>query len=176
KEGKVYGRDAGLREERQHRAGEALTQCAVKDRDCLRRAARHRVDDRATLGRRVRLLPKRDELDASRAVVQPHERRRNAIERCARHDPDGESRHRRTGGGSPTTGRTNPLADSSRRRASFASTLRRAMTIASFTLPVAPAIARRASSRDTPQTSITIRSPRSCSFALSATKSTIRLP
>jgi len=60
--------------------------------------------------------------------------------------------------------------------ASFASTLRRAITIATFTLPLARSIAWRASSRETPHTSITMRSPRSWSFALNATRSTIRFP
>src|SRR5437667_3539674 len=155
----------------------------MQKRDVLGRAPRHRVDDRPALGRAVGLLPECDEV---RGVVrEPHQRGRDAVERSARHHAQRERvAHRPAarggggggGGGSPTTNRNRPPACSSSRRPSAAPTFLRTITIASFTLPSAPAIAVRASSRLTPHTSITIRSPRSCSFWLSATRSTIRLP
>src|SRR2546428_6310916 len=142
----------------------------MKERDVLGRAPRHRIDDCATLGRGIRLLTKGDELGPPPTLLQPHQRRRNPVERRARHDADGQHfTHRDTAGGSPTTGRTNPLAASSRRRAPAASTFRRAITIASLTLPPARLFTSRAPPPLPPPHPIPIPPPPSCSFPLTAT-------
>src|SRR3989442_10449014 len=90
----------------------------MKERDVLGRAPRHRIDDCATLGRGIRLLTKGDELGPPPTLLQPHQRRRNPVERRARHDADGQHfTHRDTAGGTPTTSRTKPLAPPRRRPA-----------------------------------------------------------
>jgi hypothetical protein len=122
------------------------------------------------LGGGVRLLAKR-ELDAVACAPTPSNPIERRAERLQQRPVIGV-----TTGGSPTTGRTKPPAASSSRRASAAVTPRRAMTIASFTLPSARSIAARASSRLTPVHSITMRWPRSFSLSLNAIRSTIRLP
>src|SRR3989475_607864 len=174
----VPRRRAAAREELQDRAREAFAQRDVEQRQVLRAAARDRLDDLSALRRTVWLLAERDELGAERIVGEANQRGRDAVERRARHHPDGETaRHReRTGGGSPTARRTNPPACSSSRPASSLPTRCFTITMASFTLPAAASIARRAAGRSTPPTSMTMRSPRSRSLSLTAIKSTIRLP
>jgi len=108
-------------------------------------------------------------------LSRPH--RTSAVEFPSSDVPDRPHRqcHRPSGGGSPTTGRTNPSAFSSRRRASphpLASSHHDRELHAP--LGAVDRLARFVT-RD-PPTSITMRSPRSCSFALKAIRSTIRFP
>src|SRR5438445_487305 len=177
-ERQVARTDVRGREQLQHGARESLGQRDVQDGELLRAATRDRLDDLAALGRRVGFLAERDQRRGGRPFGQPHERRRDPIERCARHQADGEAlaHARGTGGGSPTARRTNPPACSSRRLASSFPTPAASITIASFTLPPAAVIAARAWSRSTPQHSMTMRWPRSRSLSLVAIRSTIRLP
>src|SRR5262249_13562046 len=162
-------------EELQHRAGEALPQRHVQDRQLLRPTAGDGVDDLTPLGRCVGLLMKRDEAGLRGIALQTHQRRRHAVERRSRHHPDAEG-GQCAGGGSPIALRTNPPARSSNTTAASFSTRALTITIASFTDPPAAAIAARARSRSTAQASITMRSPRSRSFSLHAMRSTMRLP
>src|ERR1041385_2009714 len=75
-EREIFGGDASLREQAQDRAGKPLAERDVQERDVLRRAARHRVDDRASFGGAVCFLPKCHEL--RRVLREPHQRRRDA--------------------------------------------------------------------------------------------------
>src|SRR2546422_2455844 len=145
-EGHVARGDLGLGQELQHRAGEAFSQGNVQQSQILRAAARDRLDDLPALRRRVGILAERDELCVEGLLGEAHERRRDAVQRRARHDADGECRGHagETGGGSPAALRTNPPASARRRSASAFRTPRRAITIASFTLPPAASIAPRA--------------------------------
>src|SRR3954467_123134 len=94
-------------------------------------AARDRIDDRAALAGGIRLLAKGHQLRI--ATAEPHQRRRNAVQRRPRHDSDSECfGHDDTRGGSPTTGRTNPPAASSSCFASATLTPRRTITMASL--------------------------------------------
>src|SRR2546426_5190423 len=175
-------RDPGAGEQLEHGAGEALPQRDMQHREVARAPARDAVDDGPALRCRVRLLAERDELRSEGVVREPHQCRRDAVERGARHQPHGEAaRHRRprawvTGGGSPTARRTNPPACCSKRSASAFAMPFLTITIASLAEPPAASIAARAASRSTSQHSITMRSPRSRSLSLQAIRSTIRLP
>src|SRR5919201_4152883 len=100
------------REQRQHGGSKAFAQRDMKKRKILWRAARNAIDDRAPLGRGVRLLTKRDQLGRGkrrRVLPQAYQRGRYAVERSTGHDADRERvGHERdvTGGGFPTTCRT----------------------------------------------------------------------
>ena len=114
-EREIARRDARLREQRQHRAREPLSERDVEQRQVFGGGARHGVDDRAALGRAVALLAERHQRGARRERVgaEAHQRRRDPVERRPRHQADGQDLAHLTAGGSPTTGRTNPPAASS---------------------------------------------------------------
>src|SRR3989449_6758643 len=105
----------------------------------LRAATGDRLDDLPPLRRRVGILAERDELCVEGLLGEPHERRRNAVERRARHQTDREGRGHdgETGGGSPPPLRTNPPAPARRPSAPAFRTPPRPLTIARFTLPPA---------------------------------------
>src|SRR6185437_12254817 len=165
----------------EHRAGEALAQCNVEDREVFRRAAGDRVDDLAPFGRAVRFLAEGNERGGGGRVAETHQRRRDAVEGRARHQTDGEGPSLlghafRIEGGSPAALRTEPPAAMSLARASSAPIPARTITTATFTLPPAASMAARARARSGAPHSITMRSPRSTNFSLQAIRSTIRFP